>query len=109
MQRPGTPLWRSLITSRLPSSGRGASSMPSSSPCWSALLLGLLLLCTACTAVGPAQHEREPVQRVAWGSCNKQNRPQPHWRFLTLWRPQLFLWLGDIVYNDVAVLPPVVW
>ena len=35
---------------------------------------------------------------VAFGSCNRQNRPQSHWPLIQSFDPSLFLWLGDAVY-----------
>lgn len=60
-----------------------------------------------------------PLRRLAFGSCecrallnlqsttsylligNHDDDPQPFWPILTKLEPQAFVWLGDIVYNDV--------
>jgi len=42
------------------------------------------------------------LSTFAIGSCNKQNKKQPLWKTITLSHPQLFLWLGDIVYGNSA-------
>ena len=42
----------------------------------------------------------EPVSRIGIGSCNAQERPQPHWGLLTDSRVELWVWLGDNVYAD---------
>jgi alkaline phosphatase D len=45
---------------------------------------------------------------VAFGSCNRAELPQPLWRPLTAMQPDVFAWLGDIVYappGDVDALP----
>jgi len=38
--------------------------------------------------------------RLAFGSCNKQNLPQPLWKVIQGTDPHAWLWLGDIVYAD---------
>ena len=40
------------------------------------------------------------VRRIAFGSCNKHDQPQPLWDAILQNRPALFIWAGDIVYND---------
>lgn len=42
----------------------------------------------------------EPLQRIAFGSCAKQDQPQPIWNAVLDARPQLFLFLGDNIYGD---------
>lgn len=42
----------------------------------------------------------QTLTRIAVGSCNKQNLPQPLWRKLTEESPELFIWTGDVVYAD---------
>ncbi|UZO80403.1 alkaline phosphatase family protein [Aquimarina sp. ERC-38] len=37
---------------------------------------------------------------IAFGSCNKQELPQPHWQQLIKLQPDLFIWGGDIIYGD---------
>ena len=45
-----------------------------------------------------------PVRRIVFGSCNNQRRQQPIWDAVVLpRRPDLFIWLGDIVYADKAI------
>jgi alkaline phosphatase D len=38
--------------------------------------------------------------RIAFGSCNKHNRPQPLWKKILNSDPDLWVWLGDVVYAD---------
>lgn len=38
--------------------------------------------------------------RIAFGSCNRQDQPQPLWNQIQKSSPDLWLWLGDIVYAD---------
>ena len=42
----------------------------------------------------------EPLSRIAMGSCNRQDLPQPLWRPIIAFRPQLWIWLGDNIYGD---------
>jgi alkaline phosphatase D len=42
----------------------------------------------------------QTVDRVAFGSCNKQDQPQPLWTAITAFQPQLWIWLGDNIYGD---------
>lgn len=48
-----------------------------------------------------------PITRVAFGSCNDAFAEQPLWSVIAARRPDVFLWTGDIVYADVANIPPV--
>ena len=41
-----------------------------------------------------------PLQRIAFGSCVKQDKPQPIWDAIVETKPQLFLFLGDNIYAD---------
>lgn len=42
----------------------------------------------------------EPLSRIAFGSCAKQDRPQLIWDAVIETKPQLFLFLGDNIYGD---------
>ncbi len=42
----------------------------------------------------------EPLSRIAFGSCIRQNRPQPIWSAVAEASPQTLLLLGDNVYAD---------
>ncbi len=37
---------------------------------------------------------------IAFGSCNKQNEPQPIWDVVLKDKPDLWIWLGDNIYGD---------
>lgn len=41
-----------------------------------------------------------PVSRIAFGSCVKQDKPQPIWDAVIDTRPQQFVFLGDNIYAD---------
>jgi alkaline phosphatase D len=60
-----------------------------------------LLLCTFALAAAFAADRSDLVlQRIAFGSCAHQDRPQPIWAQVSLARPDLFILLGDNVYGD---------
>ena len=44
------------------------------------------------------------VTRLAFGSCNKHDAPQAYWQRIAQRRPDVWVWLGDVVYADVPVL-----
>jgi alkaline phosphatase D len=46
--------------------------------------------------------ETTTLERIAFGSCLDQKRPEPIWRAVLSARPQLFLMLGDNVYGNVT-------
>jgi alkaline phosphatase D len=67
------------------------------------LALSLVLIIAAHVVV--AQNKKE--FKIAFGSCNRQNLPQPLWDVIAQDQPDLWIWLGDNIYgdaNDMAVL-----
>lgn len=61
----------------------------------------LLLLLTVLSVPGlPVVAEEEPVTRIAFGSCNRQDRDQPLWPKIAEFDPQVWIWLGDNIYGD---------
>lgn len=44
--------------------------------------------------------DEQPLSRIAFGSCAKQDQPQPIWESVVAAQPQLFLFLGDNIYGD---------
>lgn len=42
----------------------------------------------------------EPLSRISFGSCAKQDQPQPVWDAVVAGQPELFLMLGDNIYGD---------
>jgi alkaline phosphatase D len=52
-------------------------------------------------APAPVPDRSYTLQRIAFGSCVHQSRPQPIWRDILAARPDLMLMLGDNVYGDV--------
>lgn len=39
-------------------------------------------------------------QTIVFGSCNKHLLPQNHWEIIAQQNPDLWIWLGDVVYAD---------
>lgn len=37
---------------------------------------------------------------IAFGSCNKLDKPQTMWQYVAANNPNLWIWLGDIIYAD---------
>jgi alkaline phosphatase D len=58
------------------------------------LILAALLAAPATAADPPV------VSRIAFGSCAKQDKPQPIWDAIVETRPQHFVFLGDNIYAD---------
>ncbi|MEM8549153.1 MAG: alkaline phosphatase D family protein [Verrucomicrobiota bacterium] len=61
-------------------------------------LLGILLFSVA-EAKFPEDFD-SPLTTIAFGSCNRQDLPQPLWEVIAKNNPDLFIWLGDNVYAD---------
>lgn len=40
------------------------------------------------------------ISTVAFGSCNMESKPQLMWRWVAANKPDLWVWLGDIIYGD---------
>lgn len=63
----------------------------------------LLSCCLAGLLVGHAAtalSSDKVVSRIAFGSCAKQQLPQPIWSSIGASRPDVFLFLGDAIYGD---------
>lgn len=43
--------------------------------------------------------DRPQLRSIAFGSCNRTHLPQPLWPHIESHQPDLFLWLGDVVYS----------
>ena len=41
-----------------------------------------------------------PLSRISFGSCAKQDQPQPIWETIVAGQPELFVFLGDNIYGD---------
>ena len=44
--------------------------------------------------------EKQPISRIAFGSCAHQDQPQPIWDAVVGTEPELFLFIGDNIYGD---------
>ena len=64
------------------------------------ILLSLALLTTFATGVAHA--EEQPVSRLLFGSCVKQDFPVPIFQTIVNRKPELFVFLGDNIYGDTA-------
>jgi alkaline phosphatase D len=42
--------------------------------------------------------------RMAFGSCNRQDAPQPLWKPILADHPDLWVWMGDNIYGDSPVM-----
>ncbi|MDF2157726.1 alkaline phosphatase D family protein [Algoriphagus sp. CAU 1675] len=45
-----------------------------------------------------------PIETIAFGSCNRQNLPQPLWRPIIEDHPDLWVWMGDNIYGDSPIM-----
>ncbi|MCA9090718.1 MAG: alkaline phosphatase family protein [Planctomycetaceae bacterium] len=61
-----------------------------------------LLLWLAFALPGGVLAEETPLSRIAFGSCAKQDLPQPIWDAVVDTDPQIFLFIGDNIYGDSA-------
>lgn len=43
------------------------------------------------------------VNKLAFGSCNKQNLPQAAWPSIAAQNPDAFVWMGDAAYLDKPI------
>jgi alkaline phosphatase D len=71
---------------------------------WPGLILLSVLILPAAEAFGA---DETALSRIAFGSCARQDQPQPIWDGVVAARPQLFIFLGDNIYadtEDMAVL-----
>jgi alkaline phosphatase D len=61
----------------------------------------ICLLCLlACKSSKPTASTQEALTSIAFGSCNRQDKPQPMWEYIVQNKPDLWIWLGDNIYGD---------
>jgi len=48
--------------------------------------------------------QQSKFSRMAFGSCNRQDAPQPLWKPILADRPDLWVWMGDNIYGDSPVM-----
>jgi alkaline phosphatase D len=61
-----------------------------------ALLACLFSFCVTQKATA----DEKPLTRIGFGSCAKQNKPQPIWDSIVELKPERFLFIGDNIYAD---------
>ena len=68
---------------------------------------GRLLFVAGLVAVTSSfgQDPAPALERIAFGSCNREYKPQPLWSAIRECKPDLWIWLGDIVYGKASNLP----
>ena len=59
-----------------------------------------LLLLTAVATAPQASQAEEPISRIAFGSCCRQDKPAPIWDSIAAQKPDRFLFIGDNIYGD---------
>lgn len=59
-------------------------------------LIGPLLL----LGVPTTYAQDQPLTRIAFGSCCKQDKPAPIWDSIVAQKPERFLFIGDNIYGD---------
>ncbi len=64
----------------------------------------LVALALGAVAASFAEDSPDIIKRVAFGSCNREYKPQPLWKPIRECKPDLWIWLGDIVYGQAADL-----
>ena len=64
------------------------------------LVLVLLFLTQATASLG----QNGKLDRIAFGSCNRQDAPQPLWKPILADHPDLWIWMGDNIYGDSPVM-----
>ena len=67
------------------------------------LLLLILVGFSACHSIKKTSSETPAsIQVIAFGSCNRQDLPQPLWNPILADRPDLWIWMGDNIYGDTS-------
>ena len=66
-------------------------------------LLLMMVGFSACHSIKKTSSETAAsIQVIAFGSCNRQDLPQPLWQPILADRPDLWIWMGDNIYGDTA-------
>ena len=60
----------------------------------------ILLCCLIASCSSQASADDQPLSRISFGSCAKQDQPQPIWDAVVAAEPELFIFLGDNIYGD---------
>jgi len=67
--------------------------------------LAFLLALALGASASFGQDSGPPLERIAFGSCNREYKPQPLWSAIRACQPNLWIWLGDNVYGSAYDLP----
>lgn len=62
------------------------------------LLPGFMMPLRSAYAAYPVERDAL-VSRIAFGSCNRSTSPQTHWPVIANANPDLWIWMGDVVYG----------
>ena len=57
---------------------------------------------TSLVVAGAEESSPQVLERIAFGSCASQNKPQPVWDRIVEVKPELFLAIGDNIYGDTT-------
>ncbi|MEM6856014.1 MAG: alkaline phosphatase D family protein, partial [Planctomycetota bacterium] len=60
------------------------------------------IVCLAGSAWAQSESRSTAIERIAFGSCLHQDKPQPIWDAVAAVEPQVFLMIGDAVYADTT-------
>ena len=63
-------------------------------------LFSICLSITTIFFISPSYSKESPVLNIGFGSCAKQENPQPIWQAIAAKNPDLFIMMGDNVYID---------
>jgi alkaline phosphatase D len=68
------------------------------------LFLSIVLLIGLSAKTRAQNSDQNPITKIAFGSCNKQDAPQPLWNPIINDRPDLWIWMGDNIYGDSPIM-----
>lgn len=54
----------------------------------------------SCQSNQATVNSQQEITSLAFGSCNRQNLPQPLWKPILADQPDLWIWMGDNIYGD---------
>jgi alkaline phosphatase D len=69
------------------------------------IIAALLLWGPQVARASMSSHEASGVTAIAFGSCNRQNKPQTHWATIQQHNAEVFVWTGDSVYAKKTSVP----
>ncbi len=73
---------------------------PRSVVSWKLTTLLVSFCLNLCITAPPIAADEQPLSKISFGSCAKQDQPQPIWEAIVAGSPQLFVLLGDNIYGD---------